>query len=62
MKAWFESHARNVPGWQSWLPMVEWWTEKPPAQVMLDDRAMPFRGTWPTIDEVVTFRPWYLPR
>jgi hypothetical protein len=32
--------------------------EKPPALIYLDDRAMTFTGTFPTIDEINVFRPW----
>ena len=33
-------------------------TEKPPALVTLDDRAIQFMGTWPAISELLTFKPW----
>lgn len=31
---------------------------KPPAHVTIDDRALTFTGTWPTLAEIVEFRPW----
>lgn len=33
-------------------------TEKPPALVTIDDRAITFDGTWPEIDALLTFKPW----
>lgn len=32
---------------------------KPPAFLTLDDRAICFRGTFPSIQELENFRPWY---
>lgn len=36
-------------------------TEKPPAFLTLDDRALTFRGQWPTIESMLLFRPWNKP-
>ena len=58
MRSWLTDRARETPGWQSWLPLLEWWTVKPPAQVSLDDRAVTFRGAWPTVEDLMAFRPW----
>lgn len=33
-------------------------TEKPPAMVTLDDRALTFTGVWPDIDSLRNFKPW----
>jgi hypothetical protein len=32
---------------------------KPPALVTLDDRALTFDGTWPDLDALKSFKPWY---
>ena len=37
---------------------IEWPTEKPPAFLTIDDRALTFNGTWPAIDTLKTFKPW----
>jgi hypothetical protein len=37
---------------------VQWPTEKPPAQVTIDDRALTFNGTWPRIEDLKAFQPW----
>jgi hypothetical protein len=33
-------------------------TEKPPAFVTIDDRAITFAGTWPDVQEIRKFKPW----
>ena len=37
---------------------IKWPTEKPPAMVTLDDRALTFTGVWPSPAELKAFRPW----
>lgn len=33
-------------------------TEKPPAQISIDDRAITFTGEWPDMDTLKNFKPW----
>ena len=40
------------------LAGIEWPLEKPPAHVILDDRALNFAGTWPEMDDLIHFKPW----
>jgi hypothetical protein len=40
------------------LAAIKWPTEKPPAMVTIDDRALTFRGSWPTMRELLDFKPW----
>ena len=39
---------------------IEWPTEKPPAFLTIDDRAMEFNGDWTSYDpkHLLTFKPW----
>lgn len=41
------------------LGAIQWPTDKPPALITLDDRAMTFTGVWPSMDDIKAFRPWY---
>lgn len=45
----FEAIVRGCIGWP---------TAKPPAMVTIDDRAVTFTGTFPSIDELKRFKPW----
>ncbi len=40
------------------LNAIKWPTEKPPAMVTLDDRAITFTGVWPAIEDLKNFKPW----
>lgn len=42
----------------AWAGAIEWPTEKPPALVTIDDRALTFDGTWPDIAVLLAFKPW----
>ena len=35
-----------------------WPTEKPPAFLTIDDRAIQFNGTWPDAENLKEFKPW----
>ena len=49
---WYESPAG--PG----LEDVRFSLEKPSAMVTIDDRAITFTGEWPSIKELLEFKPW----
>lgn len=42
------------------LPSVEFWNQKPPALVHIDDRALTFTGDWNDFppERLLGFRPW----
>jgi hypothetical protein len=40
------------------LSHVEFPSGKPSASVIIDDRAIQFQGTWPTVGELKAFTPW----
>lgn len=42
----------------SWCGAIEWPNEKPAAMVSIDDRAMTFTGSWPSIENLLAFKPW----
>jgi hypothetical protein len=41
-----------------WLDQIEWPTEKPAAFITIDDRALTFDGTWPSLETLKAFKPW----
>ena len=63
MRKWLDKHFRDRwPEFQvacdEKLGRIEWPTEKPPAMVTIDDRALTFDGTWPEIEDLLAFQPW----
>lgn len=66
MKAWLREWAVNLlrdgrfedDPMLCWLDLIKWPTEKPPAMITLDDRALTFEGTWPRFDDLKAFKPW----
>lgn len=65
MMAWFLTQRKlwrsrgNAPLKETPLSL-DFPKEKPPALVTLDDRGLLFTGTWPTLDDLKNFKPWYL--
>lgn len=41
-----------------WMAAIIWPTAKPAAFVTIDDRAVQFTGSWPSIAELLAFKPW----
>lgn len=37
---------------------IKWPTVKPPAMITIDDRALTFTGVWPSVSELLEFKPW----
>lgn len=42
----------------SLLLNIKWPTEKPPAFLTIDDRALTFTGEWPAMEVLKVFKPW----
>lgn len=40
------------------LAEIIWAKEKPAAMVTIDDRALTFNGTWPSLETLREFKPW----
>lgn len=61
MKAWLYKNAgaayRESPDGPG-IEDVRFVTEKPPALITIDDRALTFDGTWPSIESLKAFKPW----
>lgn len=51
-----EAEAEKLDG--PWFDHIEWPTEKPPAMVSIDDRALTFDGVYPTVGRLLAFKPW----
>lgn len=69
MQAWLDWHtaqlhmSRHAPNSERVVtvalsPLVQWPTCKPSAHVSLDARGWQFNGTFPSIDELLAFKPW----
>lgn len=55
MEPW-DATARDLAKWI--VKQISWPTRKPAAWLSIDDRAMRFKGIWPSPDEIVAFQPW----
>lgn len=58
MQDWTRKHLREAGKPDSVFDAILWPEQKPAATVTLDDRAITFDGTFPTIAELLAFRPW----
>lgn len=44
------------------LTEIQWPSYKPPAFLTIDDRAIQFSGSWPSLDFIKEFKPWKMER
>jgi hypothetical protein len=65
MKWWLRAHINATTPFNKtpdagphWFFDIEYPTEKPPAMISIDDRAITFDGAWPSIDFLLAFQPW----
>jgi hypothetical protein len=56
MKVWLIKHGMEKAYF--YLDILQFPTQKPPAWLTIDDRAICFTGTFPTAEEIVGFKPW----
>lgn len=49
---------RSTNGDAPWVGRLTFPSEKPAALVSIDDRAICFTGTFPTIEDIQRFKPW----
>lgn len=56
MRAWCVKHFGDAI-----VMKMVFMSTKPPTHVMIDDRAICFRGEWPAIEDLVAFKPWNKP-
>jgi hypothetical protein len=54
MRAWIYKNSGGAP----WVDDLEYPTEKPAAFLTIDDRALTFDGTWPSMETLLSFKPW----
>jgi hypothetical protein len=60
MQEWLDRQCRKKwPPMDVWWDEIEWPTYKPSAFLTLDDRAMTFSGTFPSVETLLSFRTWY---
>ena len=55
MRAWLREWLQNRA---DIADQIDFPTEKPPAYLTIDDRAICFRGTFPSVLEMDNFKPW----
>jgi hypothetical protein len=61
MQIWLRDETKKLHVDTHWIGLIEWPTQKPPAFVTLDDRAICFDGTWPSIQRLFNFKTWNKP-
>lgn len=54
IKKWLVKHGLDP----NYLELISFPIRKPPSFLLLDDRAMTFTGTFPSVEEMKSFRPW----
>lgn len=42
----------------AWASVIEFPETKPPALVGIDDRVLTFEGQWPSMERLLSFKPW----
>lgn len=59
MQAWLSIELYNAGmADEDWTKEIQFPDKKPPAKVSIDDRAITFDGSWPSIELLRRFKPW----
>lgn len=61
MREWIGTHLKATFGEEvgyAILEQIQFPYEKPPAHVSIDDRALTFKGVWPDMEVLRSFKPW----
>jgi len=58
MQLWLSAALIDADLEGPWADQIKWPRSKPPAKVSIDDRAIPFDGTWPDPEAIHNFKPW----
>lgn len=61
MKSWLLRWATENDAYGGWVHELSFPTTKPSAFVTLDDRAITFTGTFPSIETLLNFKTWNKP-
>lgn len=57
MADYIQKHlGQGVP--PAWFREIGWPVSKPPAFLTIDDRAITFEGKWPSVPDLLEFKPW----
>lgn len=59
MRKWLEKEFEAAGYYRQLVELIKFPTKKPPAFLQLDDRAICFTGVFPSLAEMIAFRPWY---
>lgn len=55
MRKWFLKHGLEP----CYIRLLRFPFTKPSAYITIDDRAVTFEGTFPDLDQILKFKPWY---
>lgn len=60
MQQWLKKELERELGarWYECYRSIRWPATKPPAWLTIDDRCVPFTGTFPRLKELANFTPW----
>jgi len=57
-RKWADGDMDKLSAFNGMWNGLKWPQDKPPAFLIIDDRAITFDGTWPVIETLLAFKPW----